>query len=133
MSRKQQLDPQTDLLVEWKDGTKHVVKIQDIILVSRKLEKGCKISMKWGQQTWEGRVLDVEGNTDSDDDSDSDIPLAQLKANNQTKAQDTYGSSQMPARCDDFFCSGEVWAACNKCLCFLCYDHFLGMVCSIEL
>jgi hypothetical protein len=31
----------------------------------------------------------------------------------------------MPARCDDFFCSGEVWAACNKCLCFLCYDHFL--------
>jgi hypothetical protein len=81
------LDPQTDLLVEWKDGTKNVVKIQDIILVSRKLEKGCKISMKWGQQTWEGRVLDVEGNTDSDDDSDSDIPLAQLKANNQTKAQ----------------------------------------------
>ena len=31
----------------------------------------------------------------------------------------------MPATCEYFFCSEEVWAACTKCLCFLCYDHFL--------
>ncbi|XP_038063413.1 uncharacterized protein LOC119734128 [Patiria miniata] len=108
-------DPGTDLLVEWKDGTQNVVKLKDVKLLSKKLRKGSRVKMQWGRQTWEGEVIDVEDCSDDlqDSDSDSDVPLAKLRANNTKRTQDTDDSTHKPARCDDFMCGEEVWAACT--------------------
>ena len=72
-------DPQTDVLVEWDDGTRNVVMVRDLIF-HKTLRKGCQVEMQWGQGRWSGRVVDVENYSDSEDSSDSEsgIPLARL-------------------------------------------------------
>lgn len=37
-----------------------------------------------------------------------------------TTSEDRKGE---PARCDNFLCDREVWSACHRCYCFLCFDH----------
>ena len=77
-------------MVKWKDGTKNVVKLKDVVVVSRTLAKGSRITMQWGQQSWEGQVLEYEESlSDTDSDSDSDIPLARLKSKHYSSRKST--------------------------------------------
>lgn len=60
-----------------------------------------------------------------DSDSDSDlIPLALLRTVPINTEPTNSGPPNLPARCEHFHCFEEVWAACHRCLCFLCYNHF---------
>ena len=71
----------TDTLVEWKDGSKNVVMAGDLVYRGN-LKTGSKVTMNWEDQRWHGVVLDIElPSSDGDESSDSDtgIPLAQLK------------------------------------------------------
>ena len=73
--------PDTDTLVEWKDGSKNVVMAGDLVYRGN-LKTGSKVTMNWEDQRWHGVVLDIElPSSDGDESSDSDtgIPLAQLK------------------------------------------------------
>ena len=67
------------MLVLWDvDATKNVVSIKDLSSADGAIKRGSVVSMKWGNSSWFGQVLDLE-DSDSDTSSDSDsVPLARL-------------------------------------------------------
>lgn len=76
------MDPTTDILVQWDDGSKNVVVLGDIMCNQSAPKKGSQISMPWGKVTWHGVVLavaDSAASSTSDDEEEDDIPLSRLK------------------------------------------------------
>ena len=55
------------------------------------------------------------------------IPETRLERGSEIDNEKKQSSSSVHSisTCEHYKCNDEVWAACTKCLCFLCYEHFL--------
>ncbi|XP_030834203.1 uncharacterized protein LOC100888373 [Strongylocentrotus purpuratus] len=76
------MDPTTDILVQWDDGSKNVVVLGDIMCNQSAPKKGSQVSMPWRKVTWHGVVLavaDSAASSTSDDEEEDNIPLSRLK------------------------------------------------------
>lgn len=70
-----------DVLVQWKDGTKNIVRYNELKSASRnqKIEVGSRVKMFYINKWYKGVVLDMETEKIlNSDDSEDNLPLAEV-------------------------------------------------------
>ena len=79
-----------DVLVEWDDNTRNVVSSHELQCVgkTKKLEKGGKVRMHWGNKYFYGTVLDTETLNMADDGGEGDLPLCNVEENTARKVEE---------------------------------------------
>lgn len=78
-----------DVLVEW-DNTRNVVSSDELQCAekAKKIEKGEKVRMHWGNKYYYGTVLDTESLNMTDDGGEGDLPLCNVEENAVRKVEE---------------------------------------------
>lgn len=107
-----------DVLVKWESGGINVVSSEDIepIIKNSVLRVGAKIKMYWPpeKQYYFGTIINTEGYYSEDNIPLSTSPASDARNNDPTCIQ----------HCEFQKCKTEVFAACERCLALLCWNHF---------